>query len=98
MDYLVGTAAVEAEPYNPAATIRCVKRALGTSKSYNINGCSVDTELATSVILRSLRRNAEEALGTLVSRCIASHPVNGSGYPALERFAVRPWLPHPQDS
>jgi hypothetical protein len=64
MDYLVGTAAVEAEPYNPAATIRCVKRALGTSKSYNINGCSVDTELATSLILRSLRRNAEEALGT----------------------------------
>ncbi len=76
MDYLVGTAAVEAEPYNPAATIRHVKRVLGTSRSYNINGRSVDTELATSLILRSLRRNAEEALGTPVSRCIASHPAN----------------------
>lgn len=76
MDYLVGTAAVEAEPYNPAATVRYVKRVLGTSKSYNINGRSVDTELATSLILRSLRRNAEEALGTPVSRCIASHPAN----------------------
>lgn len=91
MDYMVGTAAVEAESYSPATTIRHVKRALGTAKEYNINGRTIGTELAASLILRSLRRNAEEALGVSVSRCIASHPANFtlSQIKALERAFVR---------
>jgi molecular chaperone DnaK (HSP70) len=76
MDYLVGSAALDADPYNPVNTIRYVKRMLGTSTTYNIGGRSIEPELAASLILRSLRRNAEEALGTSVSRCIASHPAH----------------------
>lgn len=76
LDYLVGSAAVEADPYRPTGTIRHVKRALGTSASYHIEGRSIAPELTAGLILRSLRRNAEEALGTPVRRCIASHPAN----------------------
>jgi molecular chaperone DnaK (HSP70) len=76
LDYLVGGPAVEADPYRPAATIRHVKRALGTSTSYQVEGRSIAPELAASLVLRSLRRNAEEALGTPVRRCLASHPAN----------------------
>ncbi|MDI1463602.1 Hsp70 family protein [Catellatospora sp. KI3] len=77
-DYLVGAAAVEAERFRPEATIRHVKRRLGTTRGYTVDGRSISPELAASLILRSLRRNAEEALGTPVSRCVASYPANFS--------------------
>ncbi|MER6792876.1 Hsp70 family protein [Amycolatopsis mediterranei] len=76
MDYLVGTAAVEATPYRPTSTIRHAKRDLGRSVDYLIEGRSIEPVLAVGLILRSLRRNAEEALGSPVRRCIASHPAN----------------------
>ncbi|EOD65592.1 Hsp70 family protein [Amycolatopsis vancoresmycina] len=76
MDYLVGAAAVEATPYRPSSTIRHAKRDLGRSAGYSVNGRSIEPVLAVGLILRSLRRNAEEALGTPVRRCLASHPAN----------------------
>ncbi|MCA2215450.1 Hsp70 family protein [Jidongwangia harbinensis] len=76
LDYLVGAAAVEADHYRPDATIRHVKRSLGTTANYEIDGRSIAPELAASLILRSLRRNAEEALGTPVRRCLAARPAN----------------------
>ncbi|WP_082159525.1 Hsp70 family protein [Micromonospora sp. HK10] len=78
LDYLVGTAAIEADHFRPAATIRHVKRALGQDITYNIDGRSITPELAASLIIRSLRRNAEESLGTPVRRCIAARPANFS--------------------
>ncbi|GHJ46870.1 molecular chaperone DnaK [Catellatospora sp. TT07R-123] len=75
-DYLVGTAAVEAERFRPEATIRHVKRRLGSDRGYAVDGRSVSPELVASLILRSLRRNAEEALGAPVTRCVASYPAN----------------------
>lgn len=76
LDYLVGSAAVEADPYRSTATIRHVKRTLGSTHNYEIDGRSLSPELVVGLIVRSLRRNAEEALGTPVRRCIASHPAN----------------------
>ncbi|MFY1689131.1 Hsp70 family protein [Plantactinospora sp. WMMB782] len=76
LDYLVGAAAVEADHYRPAATIRHVKRDLGATVSYEIDGRSIAPELAASLIIRSIRRNAEEALGTPVRRCLAARPAN----------------------
>ncbi len=76
MDYLVGSAAVEATPYRPTSTIRYAKRDLGRSTGYLVDGRSVEPVLVVGLILRSLRRNAEEALGTPIRRCIASHPAN----------------------
>ncbi|MBV1850916.1 Hsp70 family protein [Catellatospora tritici] len=77
-DYVVGAAAVEAERFRPEATIRHAKRRLGTDRGYTVDGRSISPELAASLILRSLRRNAEEALGIPVTRCVASYPANFS--------------------
>ena len=87
LDYLVGDAAVEADRYRPSATLRHVKRDLGTSTCYEVDSRSIAPELATSLVLRSLKRNAEEALGASVHRCLASHPANFSlrQIEALER-------------
>jgi molecular chaperone DnaK (HSP70) len=76
LDYLVGSAAVEADHYRPAATIRYAKRDLGSDVSYDIDGRSVAPELAASLVVRSLVRNAEEALGESVHTCLAARPAN----------------------
>ncbi|WP_067886010.1 Hsp70 family protein [Actinomadura chibensis] len=76
LDYLVGSAAVEADQYRPEGTVKEAKRLLGTDRSFAVDGRSVAPELAASLVIRSLRRNAEEALGTPVRRCVASYPAN----------------------
>lgn len=89
-DYLVGSPAIEADNYRPGATIRHAKRVLGTDASYEIDGRSIAPEFAASLIIRSLVRNAEEALGKPVSRCLAARPANFSRrqVEALERAFV----------
>lgn len=76
LDYLVGSAAVEADHYRPGATVRQVKRELGSGHGYEVDGRSLSPEFVAGLILRSLKRNAEEALGTTVRRCVASRPAN----------------------
>jgi molecular chaperone DnaK len=78
LDYLVGTAAVEADRYSPESTIWHVKRSLGTDTSFEIGGRSISPELAASLILSSLRTSVEDALGCPVRRCLASYPANFS--------------------
>jgi molecular chaperone DnaK (HSP70)/uncharacterized caspase-like protein len=78
LDYLVGAAAVEADRYAPESTIWHVKRFLGTDTRFEIGGRSISAELAASLILRSLRASAEQALGSPVRRCLASYPANFS--------------------
>jgi molecular chaperone DnaK (HSP70) len=78
LDYLVGHPALEAEQYRPETTVRHIKRALGTTTTYDVEGRSLAPELAASLIIRSLRHNAEEYLGTRVDRCLASYPANFS--------------------
>lgn len=78
LDYLTGSAAIEADRYAPQSTIRHVKRSLGTDTCFEIEGRSITPELAASLILRSLRASAEAALGSPVRRCIASYPANFS--------------------
>ncbi|HEX6684255.1 MAG TPA: Hsp70 family protein [Candidatus Limnocylindrales bacterium] len=76
LDYFVGATAQENERVRPHATIRHMKRALGSGETYDIDGRSITPELAASLVIRSLRRNAEEALGSPVTRCLASYPAN----------------------
>ncbi|MGO9077536.1 MAG: Hsp70 family protein [Streptosporangiaceae bacterium] len=78
LDYLIGSAAVEADQYRPEGTVREVKRALGTDRNFEVADRSIAPELIASLIIRSLRRNAEEALGRPVHRCLASYPANFS--------------------
>jgi molecular chaperone DnaK (HSP70)/uncharacterized caspase-like protein len=77
-DYLVGAEAVEVDRYNPASTVRHGKRVLGTDTTFDVAGRSIAPELAASLVIRSLKRNAEEALGVPVHRCVAAHPANFS--------------------
>jgi len=51
---------------------------LGTDTRFEIGGRSISAELAASLILRSLRASAEQALGSPVRRCLASYPANFS--------------------
>jgi molecular chaperone DnaK (HSP70) len=78
LDYLVGSAAQEADYFNPTNTVRHVKRLLGTEASFEIEGRSITPELAASLIIRSLWRGASESLGTQVRQCIAAYPANFS--------------------
>ncbi len=78
LEYLVGSPAVEADQYRPEGTVREVKRALGTSRNFDVDGRSIAPEFVASLIIRSLRRNAEEDLGMPVHRCLASYPANFS--------------------
>ncbi|MEY9862958.1 molecular chaperone DnaK (HSP70)/uncharacterized caspase-like protein [Catenulispora sp. GAS73] len=78
LNYRVGTAAAEAGRLRPQNTIRNMKRALGTNTEYEIEGRSITPELAASLILRSLRDNAQDTLGIPVRRCVASCPASFS--------------------
>lgn len=75
-DYVVGAAAVEEETRAGAATVRNAKRHIGTSGVYSLGGRSATPEFASSLIIRSLRQNAEEALGTYARRCLTAYPAN----------------------
>lgn len=75
-DYVVGTAAVEEEHRARAATIRNAKRYVGTSQLYSLGGRSVTPEFASSLVIRSLRQNAEEAIGVYARRCLTAYPAN----------------------
>lgn len=75
-DYVVGAAAVEEEHRARAATIRNAKRHVGTSQLYSLGGRSVTPEFASSLIIRSLRQNAEEAIGAYARRCLTAYPAN----------------------
>ena len=78
LDYLVGSAAQEADYFNPANTIHHVKRLLGTETAFEIEGRSIIPELTASLIIRSLWRRAADALGTEARHCIAAYPANFS--------------------
>jgi molecular chaperone DnaK len=78
LTYTVGFPALEADRYRPEGTIRHVKRSLASGRSHEIGGRSIDPELAASLILRSLRTNAEQFLGRRVTKCLAAYPANFS--------------------
>lgn len=76
LDYRVGADAVRAEHHDPARTVRHVKRSLGTGRLVRVGDRSLAPELVASLVIRSLRTTAEQALGHPVRDCLAAYPAN----------------------
>jgi molecular chaperone DnaK (HSP70) len=76
LEYLVGWKAVEHARSNPGSTFFNLKRSLGSAKVFNLSGRTFSPEFLVSLILRSLKANAEEFLGQKISRVIISAPAN----------------------
>lgn len=78
MNYVVGSKAQEKTIINPYNTIFYVKRYLGSKKVFNIGGRSLTPELVASLIIRSLKRNAEEFTGRTADEVVIAVPSNFS--------------------
>ncbi len=76
LSYLVGSRAVELEHFAPGRTVRAVKRHLGTDYALSLEGKELSAELLASLVIRSLRGNAEEALGQLPQSAVIAYPAN----------------------
>jgi molecular chaperone DnaK len=76
LTYTVGAAALEEDRLRPDGTIRHVKRTLASGEFFEFAGRSLPPELSASLILRSLRTNAEQFLDRRVTRCLAAYPAN----------------------
>ncbi|MGW5281165.1 Hsp70 family protein [Streptomyces collinus] len=74
--YVVGKAAVELDRLNPGNTIRHFKRDLGTDTVYEVAGRAVTPELATSLVLRSLKQSVEDCTGKAVRSCVTAYPAS----------------------
>jgi molecular chaperone DnaK (HSP70) len=75
-EYLVGWKAVEHARSNPGSSFFNLKRNLGSAKVFNLGGRTFSPEFLVSLILRSLKENAEGFLGQKISRVIISAPAN----------------------
>ncbi|MFI7298573.1 Hsp70 family protein [Streptomyces sp. NPDC050121] len=78
LDYLVGSRAVDLERYFAGRTVRAIKRHLGMEAPVTIDGAELPVDLVASLVIRSLRTNAEEVLGTLPRETMVSYPANFS--------------------
>ncbi|MFF3500476.1 Hsp70 family protein [Streptomyces sp. NPDC003247] len=78
LSYLVGSHAVELEHFSPGRTVRAVKRHLGTDWVLSLDGKELSPELLASLVIRSLRGNAEDALGRLPQDAVVAYPANFS--------------------
>lgn len=54
------------------------KRLIGTTKSLLLDGQFLSPQLASSLIIRSLRQNVEDSLGVYPTRCMTAYPANFS--------------------
>ncbi len=74
--YWVGIAAEHLEGRPGIEVVRGVKRLLGSGMHVQVHGRMLSPESIASLIIRSLRRNVEEAIGRQVSRCMAAYPAD----------------------
>ncbi|HKQ03739.1 MAG TPA: Hsp70 family protein [Blastocatellia bacterium] len=76
LDYLIGWEALENAKTFPQNTVYNVKRYLGSNKIFNIHGRSLSPEFVASLIIKSLKRNAEEFLACSLNSAIIATPAN----------------------
>jgi molecular chaperone DnaK (HSP70) len=76
LNYFVGSSAVEHSLTKPQNTIFNVKRYLGSETKFNIGGKSFSPEFIASLIIKSLKQNAEEFLSTEIKKVLISMPAN----------------------
>lgn len=78
LNYVVGSLAVEADFVRPEGSVFYPKRWLGTAHQFQVYDRSLTPEFVCSLILRSLRANAEEYLGMPIGPVVASYPASYS--------------------
>ena len=71
---LIGDAALRQASVNSARTVSSVKRHMGTDWKINIDGKSFTPQEISAMILRKLRRDAEEYLGEPVTDAVITVP------------------------
>ncbi len=71
---LVGTPAKERLLANPKSGVACFKRDMGTDAMYSLSGKSWSPVECSAVVLRELKRMAEQALGTTIGSAVISVP------------------------
>jgi molecular chaperone DnaK (HSP70) len=77
-EYVVGWDAMAAQPQRPGSTIANIKRGLIRGERWNVEGNTVSAELAASLVISSLRRNAEEYSGRTLRKVLVSMPADFS--------------------
>ena len=86
LNHVVGWEALDADRTRPEGTVFYPKRDLGTPRQYAVHDRSLTPELVCSLILRSVRRTAEEHLGREVPSVVASFP---AAFGLAQRNALR---------
>jgi molecular chaperone DnaK (HSP70) len=76
LNYFVGSRALDHSITKPRNTIFNVKRYLGSDTKFNVGGKSFSPEFIASLIIKSLKQNAEEFLSIEVKRILVSMPAN----------------------
>ncbi len=71
---LVGAAARDRLITHPERTAACFKRAMGTSRRFELGGRTFTAEDLSSFVLRRLREDAEAYLGEVVDEAVVSVP------------------------
>ena len=77
-DYVVGGEALELDRMRPTGTAWYPKRGLGSPTGFTIYDKSLTAEFVSSLILRSVQKNAEEFVGEPIRNVVASYPASFS--------------------
>ena len=75
-DYVTGWRAIERGSLEPEFTFYDIKRAFGSDRLFSIYGKTLTPEFLASLIIRSLKTNAEEFTGRVIDSAIVSAPAN----------------------
>ena len=73
-DFLVGESALNQAVIYPEHTVIGVKRRMGSSHRYELRGTQLSPEEISAVIIRELRRHAEEYLGESIHEAVITVP------------------------
>ena len=73
-EFVVGEAARDRLQTHPALTASLFKRAMGTQKVFKLGKRSLRAEELSALVLRTLKRDAEEALGESIESAVVTVP------------------------
>ncbi len=71
-EILIGDAAKRQATANPKQTISSIKRHMGTEETFQLGEQSLRAQEISAMVLRKLKKDAEEKLGTTISQAVIS--------------------------